>query len=113
MKYKILVLGALDRVVDVLQLPDEDVRFLAWNPDGTQLATAGNDDVITIWKFCLREEISSKRTERKNQKYTLIPNYKEKSKQKCATYKRRLKKGNIHPMESIYGRIFRKWSRLR
>lgn len=106
-------MGALDRVVDILQLPDEDVRFLVWNPDGTQLATAGSDDVITIWKFCLKEEIINQRLKHKILKYALIPYNKKKSTYKCFNYKSRIHQDSVHPIESGYGRTFRKWSRLR
>ncbi|XP_055902343.1 protein cortex isoform X2 [Eupeodes corollae] len=48
---EILVMSSLDRVVDVLRVTDSSVRFMMWSPTGMQLATAGNDETLTIWNF--------------------------------------------------------------
>uniref|UniRef100_A0A0K8VDK2 Protein cortex n=2 Tax=Bactrocera latifrons TaxID=174628 RepID=A0A0K8VDK2_BACLA len=50
--FKILVMSSLNRVVDLLCIPESGVRFVVWSPDGTRLATSGNDETLTIWNFC-------------------------------------------------------------
>ena len=49
--YKVLVLSSLDRMVDILRIPDGGARFLMWSPDGTRVATTGNDETLTMWNF--------------------------------------------------------------
>ncbi|KAJ6646322.1 Protein cortex [Pseudolycoriella hygida] len=49
--YEILVLAALDRVVDLLNIHDDCVKLLLWNSDGSMLATAGDDNMLNIWNF--------------------------------------------------------------
>lgn len=48
---EILVLASMSRVVDTLSVHEKSVFFLMWNPDGTQLATAGDDETLNIWNF--------------------------------------------------------------
>ncbi|XP_073837958.1 cdc20/fizzy protein cortex [Musca autumnalis] len=50
--YKVLVMSSLDRIVDILRIPDGGARFLTWSPDGTRVATTGSDETLTMWKFC-------------------------------------------------------------
>lgn len=45
-------MSSLDRIVDILKIPDGGARFLTWSPDGTRVATIGNDETLTMWKFC-------------------------------------------------------------
>lgn len=45
-------MSSLNRVVDLLSIPESGVRFVVWSPDGTRLATSGNDETLTIWNFC-------------------------------------------------------------
>ncbi|TMW47318.1 hypothetical protein DOY81_007598, partial [Sarcophaga bullata] len=49
--YKVVVLSSLDRMVDILRIPDGGARFLMWSPDGTRVATTGNDETLTMWNF--------------------------------------------------------------
>uniref|UniRef100_W8BYQ2 Protein cortex n=2 Tax=Ceratitis capitata TaxID=7213 RepID=W8BYQ2_CERCA len=51
-EFKILVMASLNRVVDLLNIPESGARFVVWSPDGTRLATSGNDETLTIWNFC-------------------------------------------------------------
>lgn len=48
---EILVMASMSRVVDTLSVHEKSVYFLMWNPDGTQLATAGDDETLNIWNF--------------------------------------------------------------
>lgn len=50
-KCEILVMASMSRVVDTLSMHEKSVYFLMWNPDGTQLATAGDDETLNIWNF--------------------------------------------------------------
>ncbi|XP_067643670.1 protein cortex isoform X3 [Eurosta solidaginis] len=49
--FKILVMASLNRVVDLINIPVSGARFVVWSPDGTKLATCGNDETLTIWNF--------------------------------------------------------------
>ncbi|XP_067643669.1 protein cortex isoform X2 [Eurosta solidaginis] len=49
--FKILVMASLNRVVDLINIPGSGARFVVWSPDGTKLATCGNDETLTIWNF--------------------------------------------------------------
>ncbi|XP_054731686.1 protein cortex isoform X2 [Anastrepha obliqua] len=51
-EFKILVMSSLNRVVDLLYIHESGARFVVWSPDGTRLATSGNDETLTIWNFC-------------------------------------------------------------
>lgn len=51
MTCEILVMASMSRVVDTLSVHESSVYFLMWNPDGTQLATAGDDETLNIWNF--------------------------------------------------------------
>lgn len=46
-----LVLASMDRVVDAMENHDDHVAHLFWSPDGKQLASAGCDEMLTIWNF--------------------------------------------------------------
>lgn len=46
-----LVLASMDRVVDAMENHDDQVAHLFWSPDGKQLASAGCDEMLTIWNF--------------------------------------------------------------
>lgn len=48
---EILVMSSMSRVVDTLSVHEKSVYFLLWDPDGTQLATAGDDETLNIWNF--------------------------------------------------------------
>lgn len=48
---EILVLASMNRVVDNLTAHTRTVNFLLWNPNGTHIATAGNDETLNIWDF--------------------------------------------------------------
>lgn len=41
----------MSRIVDTLTVHEKGVFFLMWNPDGMQLATAGDDETLNIWNF--------------------------------------------------------------
>lgn len=47
----ILVMGSMNRVVDNLSAHINTVNFLLWSPNGTHIATAGNDETLNIWNF--------------------------------------------------------------
>jgi WD40 repeat protein len=46
-----LVLGSMDRVVDLLKSHEDIVYFMLWSPDGKKLATVGNDESLVLWNF--------------------------------------------------------------
>uniref|UniRef100_A0A182PU83 Uncharacterized protein n=1 Tax=Anopheles epiroticus TaxID=199890 RepID=A0A182PU83_9DIPT len=48
---EILVLASMDRVVDVMRNHDDSIVHLLWSPNGTQLASVGYDETLTIWNF--------------------------------------------------------------
>lgn len=48
---EILVLGSMNRVVDNLSAHVNSVSYLLWDPNGTHIATAGNDETLNIWNF--------------------------------------------------------------
>lgn len=48
---EILVMASLDRIVDVLRVKDDCVKFLLWSPNSMELATVASDDTLTIWNF--------------------------------------------------------------
>lgn len=48
---EILVMSSMSRIVDSLTVHVKGVYFLMWNPDGMQLATAGDDETLNIWNF--------------------------------------------------------------
>nr|XP_014099015.2 protein cortex-like [Bactrocera oleae]XP_036227398.1 protein cortex-like [Bactrocera oleae] len=84
--FKILVMSSLNRVVDLLCIPESGVRFVVWSPDGTRLATSGNDETLTIWNFC-----SEKRTE----------------------YGPNIWKQNTRELNSKFGPVFKSWNCLK
>lgn len=85
--YKVLVMSSLDRIVDILRIPDGGARFLTWSPDGTKVATTGSDETLTMWKFC-----PTRRT-----------NY----------FKRLNGPKESRSIETKYGNQFRKWCNLK
>lgn len=94
------MLGALDRVVDRLdRTPIGDVRFLCWSPDGTHLASAGKNDIITIWKFYFHEANNHERSSAMD------------ALQQKTSYS--IRKRYAHPLERTYGRTFRKLAHIR
>lgn len=76
-------MSSLDRIVDILRIPDGGARFLTWSPDGTRVATTGSDETLTMWKFCP----------------TRCPNY----------FKRLNGPKETSTIENKYGNQFRKW----
>lgn len=44
-------MSSMSRIVDTLTVHEKGVFFLMWNPDGMQLATAGDDETLNIWNF--------------------------------------------------------------
>lgn len=48
---EVLVLASMNRVVDHLSAHTNSVKFLLWSPDGSYLATAGDDEALNIWNF--------------------------------------------------------------
>lgn len=44
-------MSSMSRIVDTLTIHEKAVFFLMWNPDGMQLATAGDDQTLNIWNF--------------------------------------------------------------
>lgn len=48
---EILVMASMSSVVDRLSVHEKSVYFLMWDPEGTQLATAGDDETLNIWNF--------------------------------------------------------------
>lgn len=85
--YKVLVMSSLDRIVDILKIPDGGARFLMWSPDGTRVATTGNDESLTLWNFY---------SDKKSKYFRKINGSKDKS-----------------SMESKFGNQFRKWCYLK
>ncbi|XP_022190458.2 protein cortex [Nilaparvata lugens] len=46
------VLSSFNKLVDRFELDQNDkVMYLKWNPDGTQIATAGTDESLQLWNF--------------------------------------------------------------
>ncbi|XP_011193098.2 protein cortex isoform X1 [Zeugodacus cucurbitae] len=84
--FKILIMSSLNRVVDLLCIPESGVRFVVWSPDGTRLATSGNDETLTIWNFC-----SENRTE----------------------YGSTIPKGKLTELTSKFGVVFKSWDYLK
>lgn len=99
--HKIMVLAALDRVVDVLTIPNDDVRFLAWNRNGTQLVAINCKNLLSIWKFCLKDHVIQLPRQIRS-RYRLLQNLKNKK-----------DNNHIHPIEIAYGDAFRQLSRFR
>ncbi|XP_061391211.1 protein cortex [Musca vetustissima] len=85
--YKVLVMSSLDRIVDILRIPDGGARFLTWSPDGTRVATTGSDETLTMWKFCPAR----------------CPNY----------FKRLNGPKESNSIENKYGNQFRKWYNIK
>ncbi|XP_063707632.1 protein cortex [Culicoides brevitarsis] len=50
-KNKILVLSAMDQVVDVLEAHEDPVHNVVWSPDGKVLGTASDDQTFVLWNF--------------------------------------------------------------
>lgn len=48
---EIMVLASMDRVVDNLTAHSSCVHHLMWSPNGTHIATAGDDETLNIWNF--------------------------------------------------------------
>ncbi|KAM7356004.1 cdc20/fizzy protein cortex isoform 2-T2 [Cochliomyia hominivorax] len=85
--YKVLVMSSLDKIVDILKIPDGGARFLVWSPDGTRVATTGNDETLTLWNFY---------SDKKSKYFRKLNGSKDKS-----------------SLESKYGNLFRKWSYIK
>ncbi|KNC24701.1 Protein cortex [Lucilia cuprina] len=85
--YKVLVMSSLDRIVDILKIPDGGARFLMWSPDGTKVATTGNDETLTLWNFY---------SAKKNKYFKKLNGQKDNS-----------------SMESKFGNQFKKWCYLK
>ncbi|KAL9908407.1 cdc20/fizzy protein cortex isoform 1-T1 [Glossina fuscipes fuscipes] len=86
--HKILVMASLDRVVDVIAFAHGNARFLVWSPDGTHVATSGNEDeTLTMWNFCAR----NRKRFPQNAPYT----------------------PNFHLSECNFGSQFKKWNNVK
>ncbi|XP_055857164.1 protein cortex [Episyrphus balteatus] len=95
---EIVVMSSLDHVVDVLRVPDSSVRFMMWSPTGMQLATAGNDETLTIWNYLPnRYKNRIGRTGVVEKVRTLCPDVR---KSKCA-------------FDLSYGSEFKKWAHIK
>ncbi|XP_037935705.1 protein cortex isoform X2 [Teleopsis dalmanni] len=86
--YQILVMSSLDRLVDVIRIPENGARFVMWSPDGSRLATCGDDETLTIWNFC--------------------PDYKHKL--ECKKYNYKWSSKRKYKYENEYGDLFKMWS---
>lgn len=81
-------MASLDRVVDVIAFAHGNARFLVWSPDGTHVATSGNEDeTLTMWNFCAR----NRKRFAQNAPYT----------------------PNFHLSERNFGSQFKKWSNVK
>ena len=56
----------------MLDLPEGGAQFLVWSPDGNKLATAGNDETLSIWNFIT----SFKKKSSDNKKYSIKTTFK-------------------------------------
>jgi cell division cycle 20, cofactor of APC complex len=61
---EILVLGSMDRVVDLLKSHEDIVYYMLWSPDGKKLATVGNDESLVLWNFFGNSKRLHKRNKR-------------------------------------------------
>lgn len=77
---------------------------MAWNRSGTYLATTSSEDTITIWRFCLKEEII-RLPKQIRSKHRLINN--------ALKSKRNIGRHYRHPIETAYGSTFRQLSTFR
>lgn len=47
----ILVMASMNRIVDNISAHQDAVYFILWDPTGTKVATAGQDESLNIWHF--------------------------------------------------------------
>lgn len=47
----ILVLASMNRIVDNISAHQDAVYYILWDPTGTKVATAGQDESLNIWHF--------------------------------------------------------------
>ncbi|XP_055371925.1 protein cortex isoform X2 [Condylostylus longicornis] len=64
--FEILIMASFDRIIDVLKIHEDRVHFLLFSPDGRQLATAGDDDMLSIFNFFTQPNRNGKSTHSKS-----------------------------------------------
>lgn len=47
----ILVMASMNRIVDNISAHHDAVHYILWDPTGTKVATAGQDESLNIWNF--------------------------------------------------------------
>ncbi|XP_055323838.1 protein cortex isoform X1 [Sitodiplosis mosellana] len=47
----IMVLASMNRIVDNISAHQDSVYYILWDPTGTKVATAGQDESLNIWHF--------------------------------------------------------------
>lgn len=47
----ILVMASMNRIVDNISAHQDAVYYILWDPTGTKVATAGQDESLNIWHF--------------------------------------------------------------
>ncbi|CAH0381645.1 unnamed protein product [Bemisia tabaci] len=71
---QINVLSSFDRVVDRMRGHVGSVLYLKWNPDCTQLATAGVDETLQLWNFIPKKEQQQKQ-EKKSKSARVVSSF--------------------------------------
>ncbi|RZF35538.1 hypothetical protein LSTR_LSTR010229 [Laodelphax striatellus] len=63
------VLSSFNKLVDRFDLDQNDkVMYLKWNPDGTQIATAGSDESLQLWNFLPNSKARKERKDERSEK---------------------------------------------